>query len=392
MIKTNPSITMIDYSNYLVYLPEGHPVRHRKKDLHRIDARLSLEYREKILDIRDMDLRLENFMLSLQDYQELVTDAFVMNIHWSTRIEGNMMSLEEVRESSRRVLKSKERLKAHNPGPLQEILNHLYSYFFSDDLRLPWNLNIIRSLHKFLMDQTGEDCVPGQIRTEEEMSVFSSDGTETFIACPAVHVKEELSQLLEWVNTSAYDPIVTAIVFFHEFESIHPFTEGNGRVGRSLFHILMQELGLYNFNLCKFEDKLVGNSKVYYGLLEYTDSTGDYTPIIGYFLDCIFDAYSEALDRFTEKDILKDLDENGKALAIEARRFGDWFTVQDATSWVDGLTEQSVRPKLNQLVDMGVLEKEGRTRSTRFRFSDPFRDLKKMMRKFPLLEDDEGDE
>ena len=386
MIGENHLIAMIDYHKYLAYLPEGHPVRHKKKDLYTLNVRITPEYRRRILDILDMDAQLENYLLSLSDYRDLVTEAHAVNVHWSTRIEGNNLSLEEVRESSRRIMASKERLSARDPGPKQEIINHLYSYFFEYDFSLPWGEDVVRGIHRFLMDSTGEDCSPGMIRTEEEMSVYSGDGTETFKACPAIHVAKELGQLLEWVGNSAYDPLITAVVFFHEFESIHPFTEGNGRVGRSLFHILMQELGFRNFNLCKLEDKLVGQSSVYYGLLEYTDSYGDYSPIIEYFVDCITEAYEEALKCFSEKDVLKDLDENGRTLALTSRAEGEWFTVQDAAEWVSGVTEQTVRVKLKHLVSIGVLEKEGHTRSTRFRFCDPFRNVKDIMKMFPLTD------
>lgn len=283
-------------------------------------------------------------------------------MHWSTRIEGNRLSLEEARESSRRVFRSKERIRERNPGPRQEILNHLYSYFFGEETKLPWDLDNVRLLHRFLMDGTGEDCRPGEIRRNEEMAVRSDDGIETFIACPAVHVEDELAHLLEWTNTSAYDPMITAVVFFHEFESIHPFTEGNGRVGRSMFHILMQELGFVNFNLCRFEDKIVGNSRIYYALLEYTDSYGDYTPLTEYFIDCTHQAYSEAVEYCTEKDALKDMDFNGRAIALRARESGEWFSVHDAGIWTKNLTDQTVRMKLNVLVDLGILEKEGQTR------------------------------
>ncbi len=377
-------IAMIDYSKYLTYLPKGHPVKHRKKDLYALNVKVTPEYRRNIQRIRDMDSELDNYLLSLRDYEELVTEAHAVNVHWSTRIEGNNMSLEEVRESSRRIMASKERLRARDPGPRQEILNHLYSYFLENDFSLPWQEGIVTSLHRYLMDSTGEDCIPGKIRTEEEMSVYSGDGTETFSACPAMHVAKELGNLLEWVGNSAYDPLITAVVFFHEFESIHPFTEGNGRVGRSLFHILMQELGFRNFNLCKLEDKLVGESKAYYCLLEYTDSYLDYSPIIEYFVDCITDSYEEAIECFSAKDVLKGLDENGRTLALNARDRGEWFPLQEAAGWVGGLTEQTIRAKLNYLVSMGVLEKEGHTRSTRFRFSDPFRNVKDIMKMFPM--------
>ena len=167
---------------------------------------------------------------------------------------------------------------------------------------------------------------------------------------------------------------------FHEYESIHPFTEGNGRTGRTLFHVLMQELGFRRFNLCKLEDKLLSNSAVYYSLLEYTDETGNYTPLTEYFIDCIEAAYEEAVSDYSQRDLLREMDEDTRKIAMRARESMEWFTIADAMGWTRGLTEQSIRARLSSLVDKGVLEKEGRTRSTRFRFSDPFRSLKETVR------------
>lgn len=140
----------------------------------------------------------------------------------------------------------------------------------------------------------------------------------------------------------------------------------------------MQELGFGKFGLCKVEDKLLKESSIYYSILEYTDHTGDYTPTVRFFIDCICDAYYEALDEFSAKDVLKDMDENMRTIASRSRSEKDWFSIADVVGWVKGLSEQSVRNKLSELVDLGVLEKEGRTRSTRFRFADPFREIKKI--------------
>lgn len=76
----------------------------------------------------------------------------------------------------------------------------------------------------------------------------------------------------------------------------------------------------------------------------------------------------------------KEMDEDTRKIAMRARESMEWFTIADAMGWTRGLTEQSIRARLSSLVDKGVLEKEGRTRSTRFRFSDPFRSLKETVR------------
>lgn len=153
-------------------------------------------------------------------------------------------------------------------GPKQEILNHLYSFFAKSELELPWTIDTVQKTHRSLMTGVNRDIVPGMIRTEE-VSVIGSDGTEYFITCPPKHIEEELSSLLEWLGYSPYDEIVTASLFFHEFESIHPFRDGNGRTGRTLFQILLQELGLKNCMLCKFEKEILSDSATYYDLLAY---------------------------------------------------------------------------------------------------------------------------
>lgn len=367
---------IMDYRKYDSYKAEAYPVRHRKKDLSRIEARIDLEYKRKILDIRDMDAQLGNYILGADDYVELVSEAHSVNVHWSTHLEGNPLSLDEVRKSSRRMMTSKEVI-IKDPGPAQEIMNHLYFLFAGDMFLLPWHIETIEDLHRILMTGTGEDCSPGTIRTKgEEMGVYTEDGTESFIACPGVHVRNELGALLDWIDISPYDPLVTAVVFFHEFESIHPFTEGNGRVGRTLFHILMQELGLENFGLCRLEDKLLAVNGRYYSLMEYTDAEADYTPLCEFFTDCILEAYDEAIREFSAKDVLKGLDENARTIALEARAEGDWFSVSDAREWVGGVGEQTVRARLSDLTGMKVLEKDGLTRATRYRFRDPFEHLR----------------
>ena len=355
-------------------------MRHKKKDLYKLDIRINSDCRSKIREIGEMDSRLDRVILTLDDYRELVETAHAVNVHWSTKLEGNRMSLEEVIGSSRMISSSARKLEAKDPGNKQEILNHLYSYFLEDRFALPWTLDTVSSVHRMLMRGTGEDCIPGQIRSEEEVHVVSN-GTETFIGCPAMHVSDELEDLLEWVQYAPYDSLVTAVIFFHEFESIHPFVEGNGRTGRSLFHILMQESGFFNFNLCKIDDKLLQKSQIYYSLMEYTDRTGDYTPLVEFFCDCIYAAYEEAVEVFEEKDVLKELDESSRALVMEASHHEEWFSLTEASSWVKGLSEQSIRNKLNNLVNMDVLEKEGSTRSTRYRFAYPFSNVVEILKK-----------
>ena len=214
------------------------------------------------------------------------------------------------------------------------------------------------------MDGVREGIVPGKIR-DFDVSAIGHDGTEYFIACPSAGIRAELESLLDWLNTSPYDELITATIFFHEFESIHPFEDGNGRTGRTLFRILLQELGLKNCKLCKFEKEMLSDSSTYYDLMAYTDSTGIYSQLVMYVAESLLEAYEKAVDTFGARDLLKGMDENSRLIVQRAKNTKS-FTFNDAIRWIPGLGVQSLRLYLDKLTEMGILEKRGRTKGLRY--------------------------
>ncbi len=355
-----------DYSDYR---PIGFPVRHKRKVPFYPMLSLDLEMRENIHEIRRLDMDLGRYILSEKDYNDLVIDAYSSNVHWSTKIEGNRMTLEDVRTLATEF--TTKTVEERPNGPRQEILNHL-GFLFQDIFTLPWTTDTILSVHRALMKDIDE-TTPGILR-DADVSVRGSDGTEFFIACPKNSVPEELGSLADWVNNSPFGDVVTATLFFHEFESIHPFEDGNGRTGRVLFQTLLRLLGLTNCHLCKFEEKMLKDTATYYDLLAHTDQTGNYTPLVRYVTESLLSSYREAVDIFSERDRLKDMDENMRHIAIMAKRCKE-FTLSSTAEWIP-LSEPVRRDRLDELVRLGIIEKEGRTRSMRYVFLDPFRTIR----------------
>ena len=95
--------------------------------------------------------------------------------------------------------------------------------------------------------------------------------------------------------------------------------------------------------------------------------------------ESLLEAYEEAVDTFSKKDVLRDMDENARRIVSNARDSGQ-FTVREASEWVH-LSESKVKMILEKLVDGGILMKEGRTRSMRYVFMDPFRDIRESVSK-----------
>jgi len=360
-------------TDFSIYKPKGYPVKHRRKVPFEPRIRIGLEHRKLLSELRNLDSELDCMVFGEREYLELFRDAYASNIHRSVSIEGNPLDEQEVRRITTAVLEGGAG-SIDTDGPRQEIVNHLYSFFTEVELSLPWSIDTVRIVHGLLTREAGIRGVAGGFR-ENRTSISGQDGFEYFHTCPPEHITEELASLLVWLNSSPFDEVVTATLFFHEFESIHPFEDGNGRAGRTMFHILLQELGLKNSKLCKIEKEILGALETYYDLLAYTDETQDYGPIIDYVLESLHDAYVSAMDGFRRKDVLRELDEASKTIAVKAKG-RSWFTVNDTNDWVPSLGEQRIRHRLNRLVEMGVLEKEGRTKATRFRFNDPFRHLK----------------
>jgi Fic family protein len=357
-----------------------YPVRHRRKVPFHPDIQVPADLSSRLLEIRRLDQELDRFILSERDYLGFLTDAISVNIHKSVQLEGNPLGLEEVRRLAHDSMLGGE-VQTRNRYR-REILNHLPIWMAPEAWNTPWTLESLQRLHLTLFSGVESDKHPGKFRTKPS-AIYSDKDQELFIGAPPSAIEEELRSLLEWTNTRAggFSPVVAASVFFHEFESIHPYEDGNGRVGRTLFHVYLQDHGLPNSHLCQVEAELVRDPELYYRVLGWTDHTGSYLELVDYFTDALLVSYQDAVGRFGSKDLLSHgLDENSKRLLARAKHAGAWFTVQQATTWLDSRSDQTVRRYLNELVELGALRSRGMTRSKRYRFADPLADVREHAR------------
>jgi len=360
-----------EYDKLLDYHPKYTPVKHKKKVPFNPNIVVTSEFKNRIQRIRELDFELDRFVLTEQDYAELVLDAYSTNIHWSTKIEGNPLSQAEVKRVTRKTLLGGN--VEYDAGPIQEIVNHLYVFLDKELMKEEWSKDYICIMHELLLQRTNTKAKLAAYRIGE--SAVEEKGETVFCTCPSNQIDEEMQSLIEWVirKGPAFDPIVTAALFFHEFESIHPFEDGNGRLGRTLFHIYLVTHGLRKSNLCKIDYELLSNLKLYYNILAYTDESQDYTPLIELFSIAVLNSYERAFSSLSEKNLLSSsLDESSKRIIIKAKHIGGWFTLKEAVTWVDGIGEQPVRGRLKHLVELGVLETQGKTKGLKFRFKIPF--------------------
>lgn len=354
----------------------AYPVKHRPKIPFRPVAVPPEDFDDTMAEITRLDRALDRFYLSAPDYLNLLQEATAANVHWSTKIEGNPLSEHEVGGTTRRALSLMPRTDEQRDGPHQEIINHLIVWLRPEMFARPWKVSTLQMVHGILMSGVDSAAHPGSLRgPEQEVAIHFEDGTPRFIAAPGSRVQAELESLIEWTNSIApvFRPVVAATLLFHEFESIHPFIDGNGRLGRVLFHAYLQRNGLRNSHLCIIEPHVVANRDHYLDLLTWADAEDDYTPLLEHISTSILRAYNQTHAKMKSLDLLSgNLNETAKTIMVNARRHQDWFSIKEATEWIQG-TEQTARNRIHDLREAKVLEETGSTRTKRFRFANPLR-------------------
>lgn len=202
----------------------------------------------------------------------------IRTIQGSLAIEGNTLSEEQITA----LLDGKHVIAP--PREIQEAKNAIAAY---DQLET-WNPHVEKDLlkaHGVLMTSLVD--TPGRYR---QKGVGVVDGKEVLhMAPPPGRVPHLMGDLFQWLQTTEHHPLVASSVFHYEFEFIHPFTDGNGRMGR-----LWQTLILSRWNplflRIPVESLVYAHQQDYYAALQQSTQRGQVTPFLEFMLAMIRDA------------------------------------------------------------------------------------------------------
>jgi len=202
----------------------------------------------------------------------------IQTIQGSLAIEGNTLSTEQITA----ILNGKPIIAP--PKEVQEVRNALKAY---EEIHnwCPEHEHHLLQAHQTLM--TGLIDEVGQYR-HGGVGVMSGDQV-VHMAPPATQVHRLMGDLLHWLAEGNEHPLIKSSVFHYEFEFIHPFADGNGRMGR-----LWQTLILSNWNPIflniPVESLIYQNQKAYYEALQLSTDHSDSAPFIEFILQMILDA------------------------------------------------------------------------------------------------------
>lgn len=216
----------------------------------------------------------------------------IRTIHSSLAIEHNSLSLEQMTA----ILDGKRVLG--NPNEIKEVQNAYEAYELM--LRLdPSSVDDLLKAHKLMMN----GLVPGN-------GMFRSGGVGVFdgevlihMAPPAEFVSEHIHNLFVWYQHSELHPLIKSAVFHYEFEFIHPFSDGNGRMGR-MWHSLLLSKWKELFFWLPIEELIQSRQKEYYDALSIADKQADSAGFVELMLEIIRDSLKEitVVGRSTDQD------------------------------------------------------------------------------------------
>lgn len=223
----------------------------------------------------------------------------------SSRIEGTQATLGEIlaAEAGAHVERS--------PADLREVANYVTALEYGvERLReLPLSLRLLRELHEHLMEGVrGGHATPGEFRRSQNWigPPGSTPETATFVPPPPLEMMEALDALERFFHDTTLPPLAQAALLHYQFEAIHPFLYGNGRIGRLLITLFLIEREILSSPLLYLSAFFEQNRAGYYSHLRTVSEHSAWPEWISYFLQGVQTQAEDALRRAASINALLD--------------------------------------------------------------------------------------
>lgn len=297
----------------------------------------------------------------------------------SSQIEGTQSSLNHLLEAEAKLF------DPERPKDVDEVLNYVYAmnHGLSRLKDLPVSVRLIREIHERLMEGVrGAHARPGDLRTTQNW--IGPHGCTlqeaTFVPPPPQEVPDALAALERFIHSEDPMPLLIRIGLAHaQFETVHPFLDGNGRVGRLLITFLLCEREILQTPVLYISHYFKRYREDYYRLLQGTRDLGDWEAWLKFFLRGITEVSKEATE--TARRIVE-LRENHRSLITTkfGRVAGNGLTVLERLYErplmaindiveLTGVSFTSASKLMKRLVDEGLVrEITGQTRNRLFRY------------------------
>lgn len=281
-----------------------------------------------IIKARDIVARYDEAVKRLPNPEIIQRSFETKEAVLSSKIEGTQATLDEVLMFDAQDTKTQQNEKERD---YREIFNYRFAIKYGKGLleKKPLAENVIKDLHKILLNSVrGQNRAPGQFRKSRVfIGPYGATIKEaTFIPPEPQHIPGLFSNLEKYIHSeNVIDPLVQIAIAHYQFEAIHPFMDGNGRVGRLLIPLFLYEKKITAYPNIYISEFLEEHRDIYYELLREVSEKENWIPWIKFFLDAVFRQTKITLERVVKiEKLYKDLKERmPKISSIYANSFLD---------------------------------------------------------------------
>ena len=280
----------------------------------------------------------------------------------TSEMEGTQCTLDDI---------FNPRIDANANQDVEEVVNYvnaaLYAIRRMNDL--PLCNRLLRETHEKLMNGVrGYDKNPGEFRRSQNW-IGPKGGSlkdARYIPPNVEDMADAMSSLEKYINESReYDTLIQAALIHYQFETIHPFLDGNGRIGRLLILLYLMDKNLLDLPVIYISYFLKKNQVEYYDRISEVRRSGNYEQWVRFFLEAVRAAASDALNSISRLSALHDRSVSllppSSRKTDQARRLFDYLEEHPIidirrTAQVLGISYNTATSAVLRLVSLGILQ------------------------------------
>lgn len=318
----------------------------------------------KLLSQADRQLgRLDMYSEYIPNIDLFISMHVLKEATQSSKIEGTKTNIEEA-------LLDKEDIKEEKRDDWEEVQNYILALntAISSLEKFPFSSRLIKETHKILLKGVrGKHKLPGEFRTSQNWIGGASINDATFIPPTSATVNEYMGDVENFAhNNKSYFPSLLKIALIHyQFETIHPFLDGNGRVGRLMITLYLVEKGILKKPVLYLSDFFERNRTLYYDNLTRVREKNDLAQWFKFFLVGVIETAKSSIMAFDsilklQKEVDSKLQTLGRRSANAQAIVNDLFQhpilyAQKAKE-ITGLSLPSVYKLIGEMENLGIIE------------------------------------
>ena len=286
----------------------------------------------------------------------------------SSQIEGTQCTLDDIFDPL---------IEENTNQNVSDVVNYIKATEYALDRlnTLPLCNRLIKETHRILMEGVrGQEKSPGEFRYSQNWIGGQNSNIKTarYIPPNVLDMQEAMSDLEKYINSDdSLDPLIQAALIHYQFETIHPFLDGNGRIGRLLITLFLIEKKVISCPALYISYFLKMNRIEYYDRMSQVRKTGDYEQWVLFFLQALADSSSDAIDTIDKLtklhnnniNILDDISPRQKTNVLKVFNYLEKNPIIDIQKTTNALSlsYNTVAKAVLLLADKGILRQSAKS-------------------------------